>query len=127
MYPQYFYVQGIKSMKLARRKRDIRISVSRKNEDIFVIWQAIQAADPNPSSTVIKWIRERYVKEWGKTKVLSPVQQNTTITKFVRPPKSEAEIKMEKERLEAERLAELERKRLKAEEIANIKRIMKSS
>jgi len=116
-------------MKVVRRKRDLRLSVSRRNEDIFVIWKAIQAADPNPSSTVIKWIRERYIKEWGnKTKVLSAPQQGPpTVIKSPPRQKTQDEIRIEKERMEAEAARQKEIERLKAEEIANIKKLMKKS
>lgn len=68
-------------------RRDLKLSVSRNNRDIFDIWRSIQAADPHPSSTVIQWIRERYTIEWknrGHPQVLSSPQQESKYKDFKR-------------------------------------------
>ena len=87
-------------------RRDIKISVSRKNRDVFDIWNVMQMADPNPSSTAIRWIREGYKREW-KQKVLSPPQQKpepTIIKTKPRPIKEESEEQRHIRRDEAIRI-----------------------
>ena len=102
-------------------RRDLKLSVSRNNRDIFDIWRSIQAVDPHPSSTVIKWIRERYALEWkNRNKVLSPPQQIVTTPKYIRPPKTEAEIRQDDKRKEDElrKQEEIKRQRRAAYEAA---------
>jgi len=91
---------------LVRRKRDIRVSVSEENSDIFDIWKTLKSKKYAVSHFVCIAIREKFERDVRiiiKKEVLSPVQQDMKTPKYVRPPKSEAEIKIEKER-EAERI-----------------------
>ena len=63
-------------------------------------------ADPNPSSTAIRWMREGYKREW-KQKVLSPPQQKPEMkqtTTKPRPIKEESEEQRRTRRDEAIRI-----------------------
>jgi len=109
-------------------KRDIRLSVSKKNKELFDICKVLKDKGYSPSSFICIAAIEKYhrdVKIVMKKDVLSPVQQDVTTPTYIRPSKTEAEIKIENERLEAERLKEIERKRLRQVELANIKALMK--
>ncbi len=109
-----------------KMKRDFRLSVSKENRDFFDICKALKSKGYSPSNFICVATREKFerdVKITIKKKVLSPPQQPAA-PKYVRPPKTDAEIQKEKKQKEDELIKEQEKARQRAEEFARIKRIM---
>ena len=92
-----------------KKKRDIRISISKHNLDILDLWDDVKRMELTPSHVVCKWLREKG-KEWkrNQSKLLSAPQQKPemkqTITKSRPVIKEESEEQHHKRRDEAIRI-----------------------
>ena len=111
-------------------RRDIRISISRKNTDMFGMCQTLKVKGYSPSNFICIATREKFMRDVkiipAKAVLLPPQQQKPE--PVIRGPrvKTPDEIREEQLRQEAAARAEEERKRHKAQVIADIKEYMKS-
>ncbi len=112
------------------RDRGLHISVKKKYKPLvrFLDYYK-ETMGANVSELICELAMAGLTTEPWKTraKVLSPPQQKVelvTTPKYVRPPKTDAEISHEKKLKEDELIKEQEKARQRAEEFARIKRIM---
>ena len=110
-------------------KRDIRLSVSKENREIFDVCKVLKSKGYSPSRFICIATLEKYdrdVKLKIEKHVLSPPQQKVIEVRTRPREKTPDEIRDEQLREEAAKIADEERKRRKVVEMENIRKLIKS-